>query len=331
MKNRINRYVKRCVMGLLDYPSSIKEFGFSIANIQLRRIFSFISVEKYVNKISNYMIDELKNVINRYNNGQHTSFVFKREIGKKIPVWVCWLQGEENMPEICKACLNRMRKVLPNKFELILLTYDNYLSYVNIPNEIVEKHDKGVISAPNYSDIIRFALLSMYGGVWLDATIYLTKDIISTMVQQEFYTVNFYEKDAPVLDASRGKWTGFLCASERNCIVSCFTYDALLEYWKKHNSAVDYLAVDYMIWAGYEKVPEIQKIIDSVPYNNKDFDLLNQIFEKAASKDTVDLLMASNGFYKINRHREYLKETPEGQETVYTYILRDNEIYEEEV
>ena len=326
MKNKISRYIKRCARGLLYYPNSVKEFGFSIAHIQLRRIFSCISVEKYVNSISNYMIVELQNIIKKYNNGSYSLFGVKRNIGEKIPVWVCWLQGEKNMPEICRACVNRMRKILPNKFELILLTYDNYLSYIDIPNEIVEKHKKGVISAPNYSDIIRFALLSMYGGVWLDATIYLTKDIVSMMVEQKFYTVNFYEKDAPLLDASRGKWTGFLCASERNSIVARFTYDALLQYWEEHNLAVDYLAVDYIIWAGYENVFQIKKLIDTVPYNNKEFDLLNQIFEEPALKDTINLLMSSNGFYKINRHRKYLKETKTGQQTVYGYILQENNV-----
>lgn len=323
-KGRINRYIKRGMEGLSIFPNNAKEFGFRMACIQLRRTTSLISVEKYVDEISGYMIKELDDTIKEYNSKVFKFIMPKKDLGGKIPVWVCWLQGENSMPDICHACLNRMRKVLPKKFQLIMLTYDNYLSYIDIPDDIVQKHERGIISAPNYSDIIRFALLSMYGGVWLDATIYLTKDIVSTMLEKEFYTVKFYEENKPIRDASRGKWTGFFCAAYKGSILACFVYDSLIYYWKKHDLAIDYLAVDYVIWAGYAKVLKIKKIIDDVPNNNETFDLLNQMFEKAATKESIELLMHSNGFYKINRHRNYKKETDDGQQTIYSYIVEHN-------
>ena len=113
-------------------------------------------------------------------------------------------------------------------------------------------------------------------------------------------------------------------SSHKNCIVSCFTYDALKYYWRKHNVAIDYLAVDYIIWAGYSKIPLMRQVIDSVPNNNENFDLLNQLMEKPVQEETLDIIKVSNGFYKINRHKFYLKKTSNGLQTIYSYIIENN-------
>ena len=56
---------------------------------------------------------------------------------------------------------------------VIILTEDNYKQYVNIPEWLEEKKNKGVISRTHFSDVLRLTLLSHYGGLWLDSTFFV--------------------------------------------------------------------------------------------------------------------------------------------------------------
>ena len=56
-------------------------------------------------------------------------------------IWVCWLQGEENMPEIIKLCY---RSLIRNKgmHKVTLISQNNYADYVTVPLVILQKYKK---------------------------------------------------------------------------------------------------------------------------------------------------------------------------------------------
>ena len=88
-------------------------------------------------------------------------------------IWWCWLQGEDNAPAICKACLNSLRKYFA-EYKIIVVTEQNMYDYVHLPHYILEKYEKGIIDNAHFSDILRTSLLVEYGGVWIDSTVYCT-------------------------------------------------------------------------------------------------------------------------------------------------------------
>ena len=63
------------------------------------------------------------------------------QIEETSPVWICWWQGEESMPDIVKACY---RSVLmhADRHPVRLITEHNYRDYVTIPTFILEKQQK---------------------------------------------------------------------------------------------------------------------------------------------------------------------------------------------
>lgn len=65
-------------------------------------------------------------------------------IGADSPIWVCWWQGADAMPDIAKACFNSI-KMHAGTHPVILITGENYKEYVTLPSEIVEKQQKGII------------------------------------------------------------------------------------------------------------------------------------------------------------------------------------------
>ena len=137
--------------------------------------------ERYIQLVYEKMYDILKPLIEKYKNNISES-VFDHNINRKIPVWVCWWQGYDNMPELCKLCYNRLRKMLPENSELLLITLDNYENYVNIPKYIKEKFTKGYISMTAFSDVLRNYLIKENGGFWIDSTIF-----VSSAIDANFY------------------------------------------------------------------------------------------------------------------------------------------------
>lgn len=88
-------------------------------------------------------------------------------------IWWCWLQGEESAPPLCKACLESLRKNLPEK-KIIVVTEGNFTDYAEFPPFIMKKYRKGIISRTHFSDLLRLELLLRHGGTWIDATVYCT-------------------------------------------------------------------------------------------------------------------------------------------------------------
>lgn len=106
----------------------------------------------------------------------------------EMPIWQCWLQGTNNMPDLVKICMQSVKKFNPNR-KIIILTEENIKDYIKLPDYIIEKYKKGIIPKPQFSDILRLSILKEYGGVWIDATIYLTGKLPEGIFSSDFFTL----------------------------------------------------------------------------------------------------------------------------------------------
>lgn len=69
------------------------------------------------------------------------------------------------MPEIVKMCYRTQVKYAEsNNTKIILLSKDNICDYINIPQVILDKVERKIITLTHFSDIIRIYLLEQYGG-----------------------------------------------------------------------------------------------------------------------------------------------------------------------
>lgn len=101
--------------------------------------------------------------------------------------FVLWWQGEDNAPEVVKACINSIKKNHNGK--VIVLSESNYSKYSNIPEYIVRKMEQGKMSLTHFSDILRYNLLYNWGGAWIDATCLLTKPIPERCYANEYFSL----------------------------------------------------------------------------------------------------------------------------------------------
>ncbi len=199
----------------------------------------------------------------------------KRDENSKI-VWQCWLQGEENMPELVKACTDSVKKY---NSKYVLITNENVEQYIPVPDYIKEKFLSGIIPAAQYSDIIRLMLLKKYGGVWLDSTIYETDKLPKEAYESEFFTLRNHAglcfdkiktfKDLEIMSNYFNRpimlpssW--FISSSPENIIINGWL-KLLLEYWKNENSLTDYFIMDYFFVLLLLSNDICRKIFESIP------------------------------------------------------------------
>lgn len=265
-------------------------------------------------KVIRYLEDSYNYLIQKYMKQNSSS-------NKDIPniIWVCWWQGLENAPEIVKICFESIKKIAGEK-EVILVTQNNYKEYIELPDYIIEKLEKGIISITHFSDVLRVNLLSKHGGIWIDATCLLTANIFKDFIP-EFYTVKLPHNDKEVC-ISDGKWCIFFMGSSKNNILFNFLKDFYNEYWKKENSVLAYFLTDYAIYIAYNKIDEVRHMIDNVPENNI---LIHQLKEKLNDEFNIteyNNILEKNKIHKLAHERKYITNLGNGKETFYGHLLK---------
>ena len=90
-------------------------------------------------------------------------------------VWMLWLQGWHEAPEIVRAC-RRSWEALSPRWIVAPLSEKTALRALCGSKFIEAISDKG-LQPEALSDCIRIELLRRYGGVWADATTYCLKPL----------------------------------------------------------------------------------------------------------------------------------------------------------
>lgn len=170
------------------------------------------------------------------------------------------------MPLIVKACYKSILQHA-NGRKVILITMDNYKNYADIPHFIEDMVSCGKINHTKFSNILRNALLYQRGGIWIDATIYLTENL--HIEQLPFFSIK-RNKSWDYINVSQARWTTYFMAGVKGNPLNRFVYDGLISYYKQKDIILDYFLFDYIICLGYENIPPIKQMIDNVPLRNID-------------------------------------------------------------
>ena len=231
-------------------------------------------------KIENAVIknQQLKDEVYRKLKKKY-SYVLENWKGKKNEksnkVWVCWLQGEENAPELIKKCISSIKENAVNR-EVIILTNTNYSNYIKFPNYIIEKYEKGIITYTHFSDLIRLSVLAQYGGIWLDATVLCTEPLPSYITDAPLFVYKDVNLDRvsemPIVASS------WLISSYSNNDIIVATKKLLFAYWEKENKLINYYIFHLFFKIATEKFQEEWNRVptfSNVPPHILQFELLD--------------------------------------------------------
>lgn len=229
-------------------------------------------------------------------------------------IWVCWWQGEAQMPELVAKCFELLKRY-KGMHPIRLITKDNYHRYISFPERIMELFEKGTISMAHFSDIMRMYLISRHGGFWIDATYWVTKPIDISSVT--FFTVKSGNNHDPFIP--RGRWAANFLGGCMGAKYYSFMYDALIDYWNQHDCIINYFLIDYFTQLAYEQFDDIRRQIDEGARLCPQLTSLNMNLE--VDVKYMEKIVANNDFIKLSWKWKLQKETEDRHPTIYAYFL----------
>lgn len=322
MSNILERVKKRYNMTVQAYQNDCR-FSKKLAWIRLLDDFSN---RMHLKKLSDfmhqkkdrwmldYLFNTIKPVIEKYKG--------KTEPGSNIghaPIWVCWWTGIETAPPLVKQCVKSIKKNA-GEHEVVLITKENYQQYLTVPGYIFEKMVDGRIGVAHFADYLRVSLINKYGGLWLDATIFCAEKVPESYFEFPFFTCKSPYRESRYI--SHFQWVTFVLGGWQGNIWYSFMQEAFETYWKKEEYAIDYLFFDFLIYLAKEYIPAIRKLMEELPDNTPHRDDLQAAMNAALPESEFwNVIQKDTPIYKLSWREKYLRESGEGEKSVYDYFL----------
>lgn len=215
-------------------------------------------------------------------------------------VWVLWQQGEAQMPETVKASVKTIKEFAErSSCEFHFLTDENLLNYITLPKDIIEKNKNKQLSSAAFADIVRASLLYEYGGIWMDATLFVSPYATLEMFEGEFFSLNHPPAHPEKMERtiSDFKWSGYCLAGKQGRSYFRHIRDIFIYFVRTCPMFIHYLMMDYFILSEYESNPEFKTLVDGLPI-------------LAPAERVLFLREYSDKLFDENEWEEVLKTTP---------------------
>lgn len=252
---------------------------------------------------------ELYRYLDRYGDAgtegvQEASIERNGRIKLNRTIWLFWKQGLENAPELVKKCHDSVCRNVPDGFEIVLLSDQNLSKYIRLPDYIWDKYEKGYITTTHLSDMIRMELLCMYGGCWIDATVFCSGAMPMYMLTGEMFVFKLPSVlSVPVVKLS--SWWMF--SDSRNRLIH-LTRQMLYEYWKQEVDMRNYFLLHIIMSKRIDEDPECRAIFQKIPYFNSGnaHVLQGKLGEKYAEEEW-QIIKDASCIHKLTYKKKYLQ------------------------
>lgn len=160
-------------------------------------------------------------------------------------VWQLWLQGWEGAPNSVKFMSEHTESVLMSR-HFNRLDLKEALDKVDINPRTLDLYRGNKITHAGLSDLIRFKLLSKYGGLWIDATIFMRfePDYLSGL---QPFLFRYYERAQPNFQWRKFFATNWLMQFHQTSIFTATVAESLEEMWLSQKGQVDYFDAFYVM------------------------------------------------------------------------------------
>lgn len=195
-----------------------------------------------------------KNYIQAYLKGKLKTYNLKAKniTNNENIAWQFWAQGKQNAPQLVKACFDSVRQNLPTNYKQEILDLNTISNFIELPDFVNHRLENGFKFAA-FSDLLRVALLYEFGGVWIDATIFIS-DNIEDILKNNFFAFNrteqkpqnadfFINKNPNYFSWDKNFLVRFLssfivCKKHHNLALAL--RDILLNYWENEKEYKHY-------------------------------------------------------------------------------------------
>lgn len=264
--------------------------------------------QKIQRKLKKKYLPELIEFDNKTNNTNSNTD------GGKRHVWVFWMQGIENAPELVKRCYKSLKDNITDR-EITLITEKNISDYVEFPDFIKDKYKKGIITTTHLSDLLRMELLIKYGGTWVDATVLCTgKNIPEYMLNSDFFV---FQNLRPGDNGNVVNLSSWFMTSCKNNKILLAVRKMIYKYWSCNDYMIDYFLFHHFIAIALQHYNEECSSIIKYP-NSLPHVLLLMLFEPFDQQKWNELTNICP-FHKLAYKRS--KEEMEIEGTYYRHIM----------
>ncbi len=311
-----------------------KNYSFVYACYSILWWFCFYTRPPFCNKISTFALNKKTKWLDKYFSKDYKDVIEKYDSYnvKTAPIdnaniWVFWGQGETHMPPLVKACHKQLTHYNDN---VTLVTIENIKEYINLPTIIYEKAHKGEISWAHFSDIVRNALLAKHGGLWLDATVWVSGAIpFEKLSQIDIFSAN---GKIPITSRSTRFWTSFeynwstWCMWSRNTnnILYSFVSEMLIAIAEREKQWPDYVIQDYLIHYACRNIVGVRELLEQSKtiscYKRNEFaNIMNNEFKTTQYTE----LTKEDFVFKLSFRTNWKKQTKKGKQTFYGRIMEN--------
>ncbi|MDD3138454.1 MAG: capsular polysaccharide synthesis protein [Lachnospiraceae bacterium] len=300
-----------------------KQFGLGFA-LKYAYLLKTRQYKRYIDFISGYLETLYKDDLAEFDKKHSINDI--NECNESVRnVFVCWWQGYESMPVLCKACYKQLQSVLSDDYNLIFITKDNYKGYVDIPQYILDKVEKGMIPVTQFSDVLRQGLVATNGGIWIDSTIWVNEGINNYISRiGDFWSVRLpkiYNEMVIGQLISSCRWSSFIVGGKKGSPVFQLMFDCMCKYYKTHDTAIDYYLQNLLYKMIFEKSEYCKATLNTVAVSNRYLYDLKNVFNKPFDDKEFGRMNTDTSIFKLTYKVKY-KEINNGNETFYGHIIR---------
>ena len=193
-----------------------------------------------------------------------------------------------------------------------------------------KKANAGNISWAHFSDIVRNTLLAKYGGLWVDATVWVRGKIPFDQLSQ----LDVFSANGEIINATRPVkfWTSYeynwstwcMWSKGTNNRVFAFVSEMLIAIAEREKQWPDYVIQDYLMFYAYKNISGVKEMLEqsrTIVCNKRNE--LAQIMNEAYDENKYRELTKDDFVFKLSYRAKWLEVTKNGKETYYGRILRD--------
>lgn len=272
----------------------------------INKIYNYIKTFGLINGLKSGITKKYPNLINHkkvykrfekifldFNSKYHSddkSFSFSNENNNsdinKENIFLCWI-GNISIPPVIEYNIKSIIDLYGQSHNVHVITNQNIDQYFDTNSKIYKMFKKQKVSTVMFSDVLRVYLLKTFGGLYLDASFILKKDIIGELnifSYQIFYLLSnelYYCKDLDI----NVKFSSYFQYANKNLDFYIQFYNLLTTYIEKY-SIRPYFLLDMV--ASFLQYKNIDiELINKIPLQNTNVHFLMQHFSEQATEENL--------------------------------------------
>jgi len=225
-------------------------------------------IKKYKNKSELLKGKILTNYYGRKYLPSIKGLTLQKQITVETPetIWQFWDNPNgQTTPEIVRSSLESVNRFKGN-FHHKILTKSTLHNFTDLPGIVIDKFNRNRMDCAHFSDLLRLNLLKNHGGVWIDATVYMTNFIPQFIADEDFFVF------------LTGRQTHFPYSFMQSCFIRAKKgsflceawYKMCVEYWKKERKKLDYFQIHLMFKALISKNPAAKELFNKMHHKSED-------------------------------------------------------------